>query len=623
MSKNDEVTTIEKLKKKANALPTKPGVYIMTDKSGDVIYVGKAISLKNRVGSYFRKYVEPLSGHEAKTELLVSKIEDFDVIIANSEFEALVLENQLIKHHMPKYNIKLRDDKGHPFIRVDTKAEYPRFTLVSRRQNDSAKYLGPYAGRNIAHTAIDAVSKAFGLPTCSRVFPRDIGRERPCLNRQIGACRGWCVPGSTVDEYAEAVKSAIAVFEGRASTLISSITGEMENAAEAMQFERAAILRDRLKAVRQLTERQLVISGAQADTDAVGFYRGSKSCFVVLHFIEGRLLDKDYELLDLPVETDGEAISGLLRQYYLRREVFPRTILVQELPDDSETLQLLFSETASHAVEISVPKRGDKRKLVETAVINAREEAERALTRAQKIRKTVEWLGKAMGLDNPPVLMEAYDISNTGDSDIVASMTVFENSKPKKSSYRRFIIKTLESQDDYGSMEEVITRRVKRFLDGDKGFSPMPDVMLIDGGENHASIARRILERHELHVPVFGMVKDDRHRTRALVTPDGLEIGLEANPAAFALIGTIQEETHRFAIEFHRERRSKSVKKSQLDEIAGIGEKRRAALIKAFGSVKAIKTADIEALSKVVPKNTAALIYAHFHDEEKKKGTET
>ena len=619
---------IVKLKNKANGLPSKPGVYIMMDKTGEVIYVGKAVSLKNRVASYFRSLGEIKNGHSAKTELLVSKIFDFDVIVANSEFEALVLENQLIKHHMPKYNIKLRDDKGHPFIKVDTKAEYPRFTVISKRQNDGAKYLGPYAGRSVAHTAIDAVSKAFGLPTCSRVFPRDIGRERPCLNYQIGLCRGWCLPGKNNEEYADAVKHSVAVFEGRASSLIADISGDMEKAAEELQFERAAMLRDRLKAVKQLTERQLVISGAQADTDAVGFYRGGgKSCFVALHYIDGRLLDKDYELLDTPVETDGEAISGLLRQYYLRREVFPRTILIQELPEDIETLRLLFSETAGHTVELTQPRRGDKRKLVETAVINAREEAERALSRIEKTRKTVEWLGRVMALETPPILMEAYDISNTGDTDIVASMTVFDNTKPKKSAYRRFIIKSLEQQDDYHSMEEVITRRVKRFLDGDAGFSPLPDVMLIDGGVNHAAVAKRVLTQFELKVPVFGMVKDDRHRTRALVTPEGLELGLEANPAAFALIGTVQEETHRFAIEFHRERRSKSVKKSQLNDIPGVGEKRRADLLKAFGSIKAIKAADVETLLKVVPKNAAQQIYEHFKtgktDDETENTDET
>ncbi|MDR0838222.1 MAG: excinuclease ABC subunit UvrC [Oscillospiraceae bacterium] len=601
------------LREKANALPKSPGVYIMMDKSGEVIYVGKAIALKNRVSSYFH------GEHEPKTELMVSKVASFDVIIANSEFEALVLENQLIKHHMPKYNIRLRDDKGHPFIRVDTREEYPRFSVASKKRSDGARYLGPYAGRNVAHAAIDAVSKAFGLPTCTRQFPRDIGKERPCLNMHIGSCRGWCLPERGAGEYSEAVRSAITAFDGHAEKLIADITREMEQAAEEMKFERAAELRDRLRAVRELTKRQLVISGARADTDVIGFYRGeARSCFVVLHCIDGKLLDKDFELIDTPIEDDSEAISGLLRQYYLPRETFPRVILLPGAPPDAQVLELLFTQTAEHRVELNVPRRGDKRKLVETAAVNAREETERATTREEKTRKTIEWLQKAMALDAPPARMEAYDISNTGSEEIVASMTVFENGKPKKAAYRRFAIKSLESQDDYHSMEEVVTRRAKRFLDGDEKFSPLPDVFLIDGGQAHANVASAALGALGIAAPVFGMVKDDRHRTRALVTPDGREIGIDANPAAFALIGTIQEETHRFAVEFHRERRSKNVRKSKLDAIPGVGEVRRKALLKAFGSLSAISDAGLEELCKIVPKNAADAVFNFFHGEGEK-----
>ncbi|MDR0905442.1 MAG: excinuclease ABC subunit UvrC [Oscillospiraceae bacterium] len=603
---------IKELAERANKLPKSPGVYIMMDKTGEVIYVGKAIALKNRVSSYFH------GSHTPKTEMMVSKVATFDVIAANSEFEALVLENQLIKHHMPKYNIRLRDDKGHPFIRLDTREPYPRFTVVSKRRTDGARYLGPYSGRSIAYAAIDAVSKAFGLPTCTRKFPRDIGRERPCLNHQLGLCRGWCLAESTSEQYASALQSALAVFDGHAERLIAETAAEMETAAGELKFEQAARLRDRLKAVRELTRRQFVVSGAKADTDVIGWYRGTaKSCFVVLHHIEGKLLDKDYEILDTPLEDDGDALSSLLRQYYLRREVFPRSILLPEMPQDAEVIELLFTEAAERRVELAAPRRGDKRKLVETAAINAQEEAERASTREEKIRKTIEWLQKAMGLDAPPVRMEAYDISNTGSDNIVASMTVFENGSPRRASYRRFTIKSLESQDDYHSMEEVITRRAKRFLDGDEKFSPLPDVFLIDGGANHASIAKSALNALGIFAPVFGMVKDDRHRTRALVTPDGAEIGIDTNPAAFALIGTIQEETHRFAIEFHREKRGKSVKKSKLDEIPGVGEVRRRALIKAFGSLTKIQSASLEELERIVPKNAASAVYEFFRTEDK------
>ncbi|MDR1329370.1 MAG: excinuclease ABC subunit UvrC [Oscillospiraceae bacterium] len=624
------------LREKANALPRRPGVYIMLDKSGEVIYVGKAVALRNRVSSYF------YGAHEPKTELMVSKVADFDVIIASSEFEALVLENQLIKHHMPKYNIRLRDDKGHPFIRVDPREAYPRFTVVSKRRDDGARYLGPYGGRNIAHSAIDAVSKAFGLPSCSRRFPRDIGRERPCLSHHLGVCRGWCLPGTDIEsgsagftniintglqpgvahsgneEYSVAVRSAITVFDGRANKLIDEITREMEAAAADMRFERAAELRDRLRAVKELKKRQSVVSDALADTDAIGYFRGeAKSCFVALHYIDGRLLDKDFELFDTPVEDGGEAISGLLRQYYLRREAFPREILVPFEPEDSAELETLFAEAARRRVTISHPRRGEKLKLIKTAAVNAREEAERATTREEKIRGTIEWLGKAMGLERPPVRIEAFDISNTGSEDIVASMTVFDNGKPKKNSYKRFAIKSTETQDDYRSMEEVVTRRARHFIDGDEAWTPLPDVMLIDGGQAHASVAAKAIAALDpnISVPVFGMVKDSRHRTRALVTPDGMEIGIDANPAAFALIGTIQEETHRFAITFHRERRSKTVRKSKLDEAPGVGETRRKALLRAFGSLEAIKAASVDDLAKIVPRAAAEAVYALFVED--------
>ena len=606
------IMDIKQLGERAGKLPKSPGVYIMMDKSGEVIYVGKAIALKNRVSSYFH------GTHTPKTELMVSKIASFDVIVANSEFEALVLENQLIKHHMPKYNIRLRDDKGHPFIRVDTREVYPRFTVAAKRREDGAQYLGPYPSRNVAYGAIDAVSKAFGLPTCTRKFPRDIGRERSCLNRQLGLCRGWCLVENTAAAFAAALANALAVFDGHAERLIAETAAEMEVAAEQLKFERAASLRDELKAIKALMNRQLVVSGAKADTDVIGWFRGTaRSCFVVLHYIDGRLLDKDYELIDTPLEDDGDALSGLLRAYYLPRRIYPRSILVPELPPDADVLELLFGGAAERRVELAAPRRGDKRKLVETAVMNAREEAERATTREEKTRKTIEWLQKAMGLDAPPVKMEAYDISNTGADNIVASMTVFENGKPKKASYRRFTIKSIETPDDYASMSEVITRRTKRYLEGDEKFSPLPDVFLIDGGANHASVAKQALTALGVFKPVFGMVKDDRHRTRALVTPDGAELGLDTNPAAFALIGTIQEETHRFAIEFHREKRGKSVKKSKLDEIPGVGEVRRRALVKAFGSLTRIKAASLEELERIVPKNAALAVFEFFREAKK------
>jgi len=370
--------------------------------------------------------------------------------------------------------------------------------------------------------------------------------------------------------------------------------------------------------VQMLEQKQLVIAGAMADTDVVGFYRGTaKSCLTVLHFIGGRLISKDFELFDTPVESDPDAVSATVRLYYEKRGVLPKSIYLPVDADDSELLEKLFSEQAGGRVSIAAPRRGDKAALVNTANINAREEAERASTFEEKSLKTHEWLENALKLDRTPARIEAFDISNTGSSEIVASMTVFERGRPYKKDYRRFKIKALQGQDDYGSMAEAVSRRIARYAEGDEKFSKLPDIMLIDGGANHAAVARKALGGAGADLPVYGMVKDDRHRTRALVSPEGEEIGLAGNPAVFALIGTIQEETHRFAAEYHQSLRSKNSNKSKLDMIEGVGEKRRNSLLKHFGSVKAVAAATVEELNAAVPKNAAEKVFEYFHKEKK------
>ena len=598
---------IEELRHKAQELPALPGVYIMKDKQSRVIYVGKASRLKNRVTSYFT------GAHDAKTEILVSKIDDFDVIIVDSEFEALMLENSLVKHHMPKYNIKLRDDKGYPFIRVDVKSEYPSFNIVSKPGSDGALYLGPYGGRLITRDAIGTVSKALKLPTCGKNFKRIIGKERPCLNYHMGACRAFCQSFGLADEYRETVQTAVDIFQGKTAGIIEKLSREMNEAAESLSFELAAEKRDKIRAVRLLEQKQLVVAGSAADTDVLGFYRGPvKSCFAVLHFINGTLISKDAELFDTPIEDDSDAVSLIVRQYYEKRGALPKTVVLPFSTPDSELLEKLFSDKAGSRVYVQSPQRGDKAKLVRTANLNAREETERASTYEEKSLKTHEWLRNAMKLETTPTRIEAYDVSNTGASDIVASMTVFERGRQYKKDYRRFRIKAQSGQDDYGSMAEAVSRRITRYADKDEKFLRLPDIMLIDGGAGHAAVARAALWDAGLSMPVYGMVKDDKHKTRALVSPEGEEIGLAANPAVFALIGTIQEETHRYAVEYHRSLRSKNSYKSKLDAIEGVGEKRRNDLLKHFGSVKAVAAATVEELSHVVPKNVAEKIFEHF-----------
>ena len=606
---------IEVLREKANNLPLKPGVYIMKNQKGEVIYVGKAVKLKNRVSSYFH------GAHNAKTELMISKIHDFDVIIANSEFEALVLENSLIKHHMPQYNILLKDDKGYPFVRLDAGEEYPRFSISAQKKNDGAMYFGPFGGRTTTFSAIDAVLKALKLPTCSRKFPRDIGKERPCLNHHLGTCKAYCLKDVPHSEYKSAIDEAIMIFEGKTESLLKKLKSEMLQAAENLRFELAAELRDRIRAIEALKTKQRVLSQRIADTDIVGFYRGEvRSCFVVLHYIDGSLLHKEFEIIDDPIENDCEIVEELVRQFYLRNDAqIPKLICLPFEIEGREALEKMFAECAEKHIELFVPQRGDKYKLVQTATLNAKEEIERITTAEERNSKTAEWLKNALGLANIPNRIEAFDISNTAASDIVAGMTVFVNGKPLKRDYRKFKMKSISGPDDYASMAEAVTRRFTRLKEGDEKFSVLPDILLIDGGVNHAKIALDAINSIGVNVPVFGMVKDDRHRTRALVSTNGEEIGIEAFPPVFSFIGRIQEETHRYAVEYHHVSHKKSTYASALDGIKGLGDKRKAALIKAFGTVKAIKNAEPTELEAVLPKNTAFEVWKHFHIKDGKE----
>ena len=606
--------TFDELKEKAHALPLKPGVYIMQDAKNTVIYVGKAKALKNRVSQYF----QDSAAHTEKTRAMVSQIDHFDVIVADSEFEALVLENSLIKRHQPRYNILLKDDKGYPYIRLMVKDPYPRFSLANRAAEDGARYFGPYGSRGATQNIVDALRVALKLPSCNRKFPRDIGKERPCLNYHMGQCDGYCRKEMDQSRYREAIDQAIRLLEGKFQEVGEELQAEMEQAAEELRFEKAAELRDRYRAIELLGKRQKVVAGSLADTDVVGFFQGeaTKSCFVVLHFAGGDLAAKDWELIDTPMEEDrADILSALVRQYYAPRGQIPKQILLPCALEDEVPLMRLFSEQAGHRVELVTPQRGAKMDLIRLANKNAAEEVERWTTREERQSKLMELLGRMLGLEAPPRRIESYDISNQGADDIVASMVVYVNARPLKRDYRRFKLKDMDGPDDYASMDQVLRRRFQRYLDGDEKFADKPDLLLIDGGVNHANVAVRVLEELGLSIPVFGMVKDDRHRTRALVTPEGREIGIQANQAVFSLIGQIQEETHRFAIEFHRQQQNQRVKGSVLDKIPGVGEKRRADLLKHFKSVKNIRAATLAELEEAVPKNTARAVYDYFNQK--------
>lgn len=609
--------TKDELKEKAHSLPLQPGVYIMMDAAGEVIYVGKSRALKNRVSQYFNN----LASHNGKTRAMVSQIDHFDYILADSEFEALVLENSLIKRHRPRYNILLKDDKGYPYIRLSVQDEYPRFSLAGKAAEDGARYFGPYGGRGSTWEILKTIAAALRLPACKKRFPRDIGKERPCLNHHIGVCDGWCRGTPDAEEYRRRIQQAVRLLEGKFSQVEEELEREMLRASEELRFEQAAELRDRLRAIQLLGTKQKVVAGARADTDVVGLFRGeAKSGFVVLHFLSGALAARDTELFPTPLEEDDETLAALLTQYYGERGALPRTILLPLELESRESMERWFSEACGHKVELLTPKRGDKVRLVELAEKNARDEVERATTREERENSLLALFGRLLGLPEAPHRFESYDISNTGSADIVASMVVFVDGKPLKSAYRRFRLRGMEHPDDYASLDQVLTRRFQRYLDGDEKFSPLPDVILMDGGIGQVGVAVAVLERMGISVPVFGMVKDDRHRTRALVAPSGAEIGIQQNQSLFALVGRVQEEVHRFAITYHRESHAKHTASSSLEQIPGVGEARRKALLGHFKTLKAVREASLEELCLAVPRSTAKAVYQHFHPSETPDG---
>ena len=600
--------TFPELKEKALTLPYAPGVYIMRDKTDKVIYVGKAKKLKNRVSQYFQE----TASHSPKTRIMVSHIHHFDVIVAASEFEALVLECSLIKRYLPKYNILLKDDKGYPYLRVNMKEIYPQITLVSKIADDGAEYFGPYGSRGVTHDVMEAIRITLKLPGCSRQFPRDVGKERPCLNYHMNQCAGWCQTSKPCSEYRETMEQARQLLLGNYKSVADQIRTQMLAAAENLEFELAASLRDRLAAVEHLGQKQLVTALSLADTDVIGYGETeTKACFAVLHFSGGNLLDKDYEIF--PRQDDRqEAVSSLMKQYYLSRGLAPKLVLLPFELEDGELFSQLMEERFGRRSRLRIPQKGDNVRLVELACKNASEEAERVTGKEERISAMLTLLGKMLAMD-PPGRIESFDISNISGTDIVASMVVFQDGKPKKSEYKRFKLEGLQNQDDYASMHQVVKRRFAHYKEGDKGFAEAPDLLLIDGGAAHACKAVEALQELGLSFPVFGMVKDDRHRTRALVTLEGKEIRIDNNQAVFSLIGNIQEETHRFAIAYHRQLRSKRLHYSELDSIPGIGPKRKQELLKQFKSLTAIGEASLPELERLLPRDAAAAVYYHFH----------
>ncbi len=614
MTEQDEKR--RELRQKAMKLPLLPGVYLMHNKAGEIIYIGKAKALKNRVSQYFGSE----KNHEEKVRRMVSNVDWFEYIITDSEFEALMLESSLIKQNQPKYNILLKDDKGYSYIRISG-GPWPRISEVKKMENDGAKYIGPYMSFWSIRQTIDSAQKIFKLPSCSRKFPQDFGKGRPCLNYYIKQCCAPCRGKVSEKEYNEAFQEALDFIKGGGTTSVKALTAKMEEASQNMEFELAARLRDRITAIHKLKERQKVVASRVKEQDVFALAQGeTHTAFEVFRFTGGKLSDRESFLTE-GCQPDPEARSEFLRQYYAIRDRIPPVVAMDGPVEDEELIVRWLSEKRGKSVKVMVPQRGEQHQLVQMCRSNAAESIARYTGTSGRDASALDELRRLLGLEKAPAYIESYDISNQQGADNVAGMVVFENGRPLKSAYRKFKIKTVSGQDDYGSMREVIRRRFEEYrvhqAEGDtEGFGRLPDLILLDGGKGHVAAVQPVLEEMGIQVPLFGMVKDDKHRTRAIAQTGG-EIAISTTRRAFTLVSSIQDEVHRFAIGYHRQQRKKTSISSTLTSIEGIGETRAKALMKYFKTVAAVSEADLKELEAApgMTKPAALRVYRFFHEE--------
>lgn len=602
---------LAQLYKKASSLPLQPGCYLMKDKRKEIIYVGKAKRLRTRVQSYFRAG----AAHEPKVARMVAQVDDFDVIVTDSEFEALVLECSLIKQHRPKYNILMKDDKGYSWIRISNEP-YPRITAELQKYDDGARYIGPYISAFGIRQLVDTANTVFGIPTCTRRFPQEIGKGRPCLNAHIGRCMALCSGKISQEEYNDKVNDAVTLMTKGSKEVLAKLNREMKAASEHMEYERAARLRDTIHAIEKSESGQKVVKvGSDREMDVFAFAADERNtCAVVLKFRQGKLCDKDEQML-YDTTSLPEAREEFVSHYYLNSRDIPAKILVD---DDFETQELVaqwLSEQRGKTVTIAKPQRGENHALVAMAYNNAIDRLKREAGRKNKDEAALGELANLLGLGDVPDYIEAYDISNYGD-EAVAGLVVFKNGLPKRSDYKRFIIKEVQGVDDYAAMTEAVLRRVRRHDDKEsKGFAMKPDIILLDGGKGHVSaISRALAGTSFADVPLFGMVKDNKHRTRGIVSVNG-ELSVAMHKSAFALVTKIQDETHRFTVQYQRARHSKTAFRSSLLDIDGIGETRAKALLKHFKTIEAIKASTPEQLADApgMTQTAAKAVFDHYH----------
>ncbi len=582
------------LREKASLLPLSPGVYIMRGDGGKVIYVGKSKKLKNRVSQYFHE----TDFKSVKTDMMTSLVRDFEYIVCDTETEALTLENSLIKLYKPRYNIKLKDDKSYPYISVNMHDEYPRFTVTRKREDPRALYFGPYSGTTVVYGIINAMQKTFGLPACNRRFPRDKGKVTHCIYRQIG-CLAPCDENVTSEQYRESFSEAVDFLSGNYKKITDELTEKMLYASENEMFEAAAVCRDRIRAIEKLREKQKVVASPEVERDVISAYVGDTVSAVCVFYIRGgKLTDSEIFYFSGGEILDSSALCSFICELYVRREYIPKEITVGgELSEsDKELCESWLSEKTNRKVNLTLPLRGEKKKLCDMAKENAEQKCKEYLLSSQKTDKTLARLASLAGLETIPERIEAFDISNIGDEHITAGMVVFENGKPKKSDYRIFRMKTVSTRDDYASMREAVSRRCAHFSDDG---AVAPDLFLIDGGAAHVSAAKQAMREAGYDIPTLGMVKDDKHRTRALVGEDGDEIQILSEQQVYSLIYKIQEEVHRFTISKMMGGKRKAEKTSVLENVSGVGKAKAKALLAVFGGLSAIKKADISELCRV------------------------
>ncbi|WP_148410711.1 excinuclease ABC subunit UvrC [Murimonas intestini] len=605
----------EELKK----LPARPGVYIMHDDRDAIIYVGKAVSLKNRV----RQYFQSSRNKGAKIEQMVTHISRFEYIVTDSELEALVLECNLIKEHMPKYNTMLKDDKAYPFIRVTVNEDFPRVLFSRTMKKDKSKYFGPYTSAGAVKDTIELIHKLYKIRTCHRVLPRDIGKDRPCLNYHIKQCSAPCQGFISQEEYKKSIDGVIDFLSGNYAPILKMLQSRMDEASENMDFEAAIEYRDQLKSVKQVAQKQKITSSDGEDKDVIAMESDDTDAVVQVFFVrDGRLIGRDHFYLRVaPQDTKGAILGSFVKQFYAGTPFIPRELMLQEEIEEPEIIEDWLTQKRGQRVHIRVPKRGSKEKLVELAARNAQiilsQDRDKIKREEGRTIGAMKEIAEILGLENT-VRVEAFDISNISGFESVGSMVVYEKGKPKRSDYRKFKIKSVKGPDDYASMEEVLTRRFSRGLEESAkemgSFSVFPDLIMMDGGKGQVNIALQVLEKLNLSIPVCGMVKDDNHRTRGLYY-NNVELPIDRNSEGFKLITRIQDEAHRFAIEYHRSLRSKEQVHSILDDIDGIGPARRKSLMRTFKSLEAVREASVEELAGAPSMNEASArkVYEFFH----------